>query len=129
MYTDWQRVMDLQKCPWMKLKQTIYKTVRPTTATWTMRKMEENHQCKGPSRIVIVFKNFRVRWPPYAFLNVDYDSLHFHTGSLKINIFEVLFWEEGRRSQKRVSVYAFDNVDNYGKPLRLMRMMRWQGSR
>ena len=30
------------------------------------------------------------QWPPNAFLNVDYDSLHFHTGSLKINIFEIL---------------------------------------
>ena len=25
-------------------------------------------------------------WPSYAFKNVDYDALHFHTGSLKINI-------------------------------------------
>ena len=28
------------------------------------------------------------QWPPYTFLNVDYDALHFHTGSLKINIFQ-----------------------------------------
>ena len=27
------------------------------------------------------------------FYNVDYDALHFQTGSLKINIFQVLFWE------------------------------------
>ena len=27
--------------------------------------------------------------------NVDYDALHFHRGSLKINIFKVLFWEGG----------------------------------
>ena len=31
----------------------------------------------------------------YAFLNVGYDSLHFHTGSLIINIFKVFFWEGG----------------------------------
>ena len=36
--------------------------------------------------------------------NVDYDALHFHTGSLKINIFKILFWEGGRGSQKKYSV-------------------------
>ena len=30
------------------------------------------------------------------------DALHLHTGSLKINILKVLFWEGGRGSQKRV---------------------------
>ena len=35
------------------------------------------------------------KWPRTLFLNVDYDALHFHTGSLKINIFKVLFWEGG----------------------------------
>ena len=35
-----------------------------------------------------------------SFLKFDYDELHFHTGSLKINILEVLFWEGGRGSQK-----------------------------
>ena len=50
--------------------------------------------------------------------NVDYDALHFHTGLLKINIFKVLFWEGGRGSQKKsTSVYTFDDVDNYGRPL------------
>ena len=47
------------------------------------------------------------QWPPFAFLNVDYDTLHFHTGSLKITIFKVLFWEEGRGSQKRVLCVRF----------------------
>ena len=42
-----------------------------------------------------------------------------HTGSLKINIFKVLFWEGGGH-KKEYSVYAFDNVDNYGRPLVLM---------
>ena len=47
--------------------------------------------------------------------NVDYDALHFHKGSLKINIFKVLSWERVRVSQKRLySVYAFDNVDYSG---------------
>ena len=41
------------------------------------------------------------------FKNVDYDALHMHTGSLKINIFKVLFWEEGRRSQKSVLCARF----------------------
>ena len=26
------------------------------------------------------------------FLNFDYDALQFHMGSLKINLFKVLFW-------------------------------------
>ena len=30
------------------------------------------------------------QWPLYAFLDVDYHALYFHTRSLKINIFEVL---------------------------------------
>ena len=32
------------------------------------------------------------------------DALHFHTGSLKINIFKVIFWEGGRSggSHKRL---------------------------
>ena len=46
------------------------------------------------------------QWSPYAFLNDDYDALHFHTGSLKINIFKVVFWEGWRGSQKEYSVYA-----------------------
>ena len=32
--------------------------------------------------------------------NVDYDALHFHAGSLKINIFKVLFLEGGRGHKK-----------------------------
>ena len=47
--------------------------------------------------------------------NVDYNALHFRTGSLKINTFKVR--ECGRGSQKEYSVYAFDNVDNSGRPL------------
>ena len=43
----------------------------------------------------------------YAFLNVDYDALHFHMGVAKINIFIVLFWEGGRGSQKRVLCVRF----------------------
>ena len=49
----------------------------------------------------------------YAFLNVDYDA---HTGSLKINNFKVLFWEGGVHKNE-YSMYAFDNVDSYGRPL------------
>ena len=49
--------------------------------------------------------------------NADYDAFHFHTGLLKINILKVLFWEGGRVSQKEYSVYAFHNVDNYGRSL------------
>ena len=44
--------------------------------------------------------------------NVDYDALHFHAGSLKINIFKVLFLEGGRGHKKEYSMYAFDDVDN-----------------
>ena len=46
------------------------------------------------------------------FLNVDYDAMHFHMGSLKINIFRALCREGGRGSQKNYSGYAFDNVDD-----------------
>ena len=51
--------------------------------------------------------------------NVDYDALHLHTGSVTINIFKVLFWKvrEGV-TKKEYSVYAFDNVDNSGRPIR-----------
>ena len=34
-------------------------------------------------------------------------ALPFHTGSLNIKYFKVLFWEEGSGSQKEYSVYAF----------------------
>ena len=47
---------------------------------------------------------------------VDYDALHFHMKSLKINIFKVLFWH-GAGHKKSYSVYAFDNVDKSGRPL------------
>ena len=47
------------------------------------------------------------QWPLYAFFNVDYDALHFHTGSLKINIFKVIFWEGGRGSQKSTLCMLF----------------------
>ena len=50
-----------------------------------------------------------------VFLNVDYDALHFHMGSYKINIFKVLSWEGV--TKKEYSVYAFDNVDNSGRPV------------
>ena len=43
----------------------------------------------------------------YAFKNVNYDALHFHMESLKINIFNVLLWERRRGSQKEYSVYGF----------------------
>ena len=41
------------------------------------------------------------------FFNVYYDALHFHTGSLKINIFKVLFWEVGGGGHKRVLCVRF----------------------
>ena len=47
------------------------------------------------------------------FQNVDYDAFHFHTGSLKLNVFKIHFWEVGWVSHKKeYPVYAFDNVDN-----------------
>ena len=57
------------------------------------------------------------QWPLYAFKNVDYDALPFHKVSLKINIFKVSFWRKGGGHKKEFSVYAFDNVDNYGRSL------------
>ena len=44
------------------------------------------------------------------------NALDFHTGSLKINIFKVRFWE-GEGHKKQYSVYPLDNVDNSGRPL------------
>ena len=41
--------------------------------------------------------------------------LHFHTGTLKINIFKILLGGMGHK--KEYSEYAFDNVDNSGRPL------------
>ena len=35
------------------------------------------------------------QWQPYAFKNIDSDALLFRIGSIKINIFKVLFWEGG----------------------------------
>ena len=43
------------------------------------------------------------QWPRYAFKNVDYDALHFHTGSLIINIFKEHFWEGGREGVTKKS--------------------------
>ena len=48
------------------------------------------------------------------FKNVDYDSLHFHLESFKINIFKVLFWEGGV-SKKECSVYTFDKKISISK--------------
>ena len=53
------------------------------------------------------FQVHRVCWGEWVncgltlFLNVDYEALHFHMGSLKINIFKVLFWEGGRGHKKK----------------------------
>ena len=64
--------------------------------------------------MIIFTRVHRVRWGGggewmrYAFKNVDYDALHFHTGSLKINIFKVHFWEA---------------VNNYGRPLSSVNMI------
>ena len=44
----------------------------------------------------------------------NYDALHFHTGVAKINISKNSFVREGGGHKKEYSVYAFDNVDNYG---------------
>ena len=36
-----------------------------------------------------------VQWPLYAFKNVDYDALHFHTGSVKSTFSKYSFGREG----------------------------------
>ena len=41
----------------------------------------------------------------------------FDTGSLKVNIFKVLFWDEGGGHTKNYSVYACDNPDNSERPV------------
>ena len=49
-----------------------------------------NVSVKGSSRIVIIFTSVhRVRCGEGVSCDYDYDALHFHTGSLKINIFQV----------------------------------------
>ena len=53
----------------------------------------------GSSKIVIILKRVhRLRWGQwslYCLKNYDYDALHMHTRSLKINIFKVLFSDGG----------------------------------
>ena len=73
----------------------------------------------GSSRIVIIFT--RVCWGRGSmvavhFLNVDYDALHFRSGSFKINIFKVLLRGREGVTKKEYSVYAFENIDNSGRP-------------
>ena len=51
------------------------------------------------------------------FKNVDYDALHFHTGSLTFKHFQTTFLEGREGVTKKYSAYAFDNDDNYGRPL------------
>ena len=61
---------------------------------------------KGSSIIVIIFiRVHRVRWGEEqmgAFLNVDYDALHFHTGSLKSTFSKYSFGREEGSYKKRV---------------------------
>ena len=64
---------------------------------------------KGSYGIVIIVTRVRiVRWGMESmaavlfYKKVDHDALHFHTGSLKIKFFKVLFWDGGRGLQKRV---------------------------
>ena len=54
------------------------------------------------------------QWPLYASLNVDYDALHFLRGLVKSTFSKYSFVREGEVTQKEYSVYAFNNVDNYG---------------
>ena len=77
----------------------------------------------GSYSIVIIFTSVhRVpwegggQWLPYACFNVDYDALHFLMVLLKINIFKLLFWQGGREGVTKKE-YAFDNVENCGRPL------------
>ena len=42
--------------------------------------------------------------------------MHLYTGSLKSTFSKYSFGREGQ-PQKEYSLYAFDNVDNYGRPL------------
>ena len=45
-------------------------------------------------------------------------ALHLYMGSLKSTFSKYSFGrEEGKGLQNEYSVYAFDNVDNYGRPL------------
>ena len=53
------------------------------------------------------------------FLNVDYDALHFLTGSVKINIFKVLFCKGGRGSQKKSTLCT---------PLIMLTIILWTAS-
>ena len=52
------------------------------------------------------------------FKNVDCDAVHFHTESLKSNFSKYSFGWAERGHNRQSSVYAFDNVDNSGRPLR-----------
>ena len=41
----------------------------------------------------------------------------FDTGSLKVNIFKVLFWDECGSRTKKYSLYTCDNPDNSERPV------------
>ena len=43
----------------------------------------------------------RGQWPLYAFKNVDYDALHFHTGSVKSTFSKYSFGREGGRGSQK----------------------------
>ena len=53
------------------------------------------------------------------FLNVDFYAFHFHIRIVKNQHFQstLLGGREGGGHKKEYSVYAFGNVDYYGRPL------------
>ena len=70
-----------------------------------------HYTCHGSSIIVIIFTIGKWSMAAVCFFKVMI-MMHcdFDTRSLKVNIFNVLFWEGGGGHGKEYSVYAFDNV-------------------
>ena len=81
--------------------------------------------CKGSSRIVIIFTRVHiVCWGEgvkichtLVKMLIMMHCIFIRGGVAKINIFKYSFGREGGGPKNEYSVYAFDNVDNYGRPL------------
>ena len=61
------------------------------------------HHCPKRTQSMLEGGGERFNGLHMLFKNDDYDALHFHTGSLKINIFKVFFLEGGREGVTKKS--------------------------
>ena len=103
------------------MRQTLEQNTRIANICWMFETLRGRPELSSFSQEYTEYagRDGGGQWPPFDFLMlIVMNALHFHTGSLKINIFKVLFGREGGGHKKEYSVYAFDNVDNSGRPLK-----------